>query len=96
MRLPARALEQLLQTMTSRSGAALSSAEALAPKADGPYQQIQLRITVSSDWPALIRLLQAITASHPSMFVDDLQVTRRAGARGCAGDQRRFCRNCLS
>jgi Tfp pilus assembly protein PilO len=77
-------LEQSVQAMASRGGAALASAETLAPKAEGHYQRIQLRVTVTGDWSEIIALLQAVTTSRPVMLVDDLQVagvqTVQAGA----------------
>lgn len=68
-------LEQLLQTMANQTGATLSSAEALAPQADGHYRLVQLRVTESGDWGSLVGLLRAVTGGRPAMLVDNLQVS---------------------
>ena len=77
-------LEQLMQTMTRRSGATLTSAETLGAEAAGPYRRIKLRVSVTGDWNALITLLQAATTGQPTMLVDDLQVTATQSAQSAA------------
>ena len=67
-------LEQRVHAMASHDGAALASAETLAPQAEGHYQRIQLRVTVTGDWSEIIALLQDVTTSRPVMLVDDLQI----------------------
>jgi general secretion pathway protein M len=80
-------LQQRLQEMAARAGAPLSSAEALPGEPAGAYRRIGVRVSLSTHWPALVRLLQAVAqAGSPRMLVDDLQlrsspILLRAGPR---------------
>jgi general secretion pathway protein M len=69
------ALQQRLQEMAAQAGAPLSSAEALPGEPAGAYRRIGVRVSLSAQWPALVRLLQAVAqASSPRMLVDELQL----------------------
>lgn len=68
------ALQERLQEMAARAGAPLSSAEALPGEAAGAYRRIGVRVSVSAQWPALVRLLQAVAQASPRMLADDLQL----------------------
>lgn len=68
------ALQAQIEALAATSGVALSSTELLPAEASGAYRRIGLRLTVTGQWPALIRLLQGIDQSSPGMLVDDLQL----------------------
>jgi general secretion pathway protein M len=68
------ALQERLQEMAARAGAPLSSAEALPGEAAGAYRRIGVRVSASAQWPALVRLLQAVAQASPRMLADDLQL----------------------
>ena len=70
--LAAAALQERLQAMAQRSGAALSTIEALPPEASGAYRRIKVRATLAAPYPALTQLLRGISTAAPTMLVDDL------------------------
>ena len=70
----AASLQQLVQDMAGRTGASLSSTEALPATQAGAYRRIGLHVAVSATWSVLMRLLQAIHQASPQMLVDDLQL----------------------
>jgi general secretion pathway protein M len=79
-------LQERLQEMAARVGAPLASVESLPGEAAGAWRRISLRIAVNAQWPAIVRLLQAIGTATPQMLVDDLQLrapalTLRTGPR---------------
>ena len=61
-------LQQRLQEMAARAGAPLSSAEALPGEPAGAYRRIAVRVSLSTHWPPLVRLLQAVAGAR---LVDD-------------------------
>jgi general secretion pathway protein M len=67
-------LQERLQAMAARVGAPLRSAEALPGEAAGAYRRIGVRVSASAQWPALVRLLEAVAQASPRMLVDDLQL----------------------
>ena len=67
-------LQERLQAMAGATDASLASVEALPGEQAGALRRIGLRVTLSTTWPVLIRLLGAIEAAAPRMLIDDLQV----------------------
>ena len=68
------ALQQLIQDMAGRAGAALSSTEALPAEAVASYRRIGVRVAVSAPWAVLVQLLREVGQASPQMLVDDLQI----------------------
>jgi general secretion pathway protein M len=67
-------LQQAVQDMAARSGATLSSTEALPAEQLPGYRRIGLRVAMTAPWPVLVQVLRAIGQATPQMLVDDLQV----------------------
>lgn len=78
----AASLQERLQAMAGRTGAALATTETLSVVQAGAFRQIGLRVGLRAPWPVLVRMLQQIEMATPRMLVDDLQVhgTRLATA----------------
>jgi general secretion pathway protein M len=70
----AASLQGMLEAMTQKAGAHLTSAEALPAEQVGAYRRVSLRVSVDATWPTLIHLLQSIERATPHMFVDELQL----------------------
>lgn len=70
----AATLQQAVQDMAARSGATLSSTEALPAEQVQGYRRIGLRVAMSAPWPVLVQVLRAISQATPQMLVDELQV----------------------
>lgn len=68
------ALQQRLQQIASGLGATLTSTELLSGDPAGAYRRIGIRIAVSSSWPVIVRLLDAIASDTPRLLVNDLQI----------------------
>lgn len=68
------ALQQRLQQIASGLGATLTSTELLSGDPAGAYRRIGIRIAVSSNWPVIVRLLDAIASDTPRLLVNDLQI----------------------
>lgn len=67
-------LQERVQAMAGATDASLASVEALPGEQAGALRRIGLRVSLSTTWPVLIRLLGAIEAAAPRMLIDDLQV----------------------
>jgi general secretion pathway protein M len=68
-------LQSALQDLASQSGTSLDST-ALAPvQAQGPLRKIALQVSLTANWPALIRFLSAIETGSPRMIVDGLSLS---------------------
>ncbi len=67
-------LQQRLQQIGASVGAPLASAEVLPGEPVGNYRRIGVRLSVSATWPAIVQLLDTITASAPPLLVNDLHV----------------------
>lgn len=68
------ALQQRLQQIASGLGATLASTELLSGDPAGTYRRIGIRIAVTSTWPVIVRLLEAIAGDTPRLLVNDLQI----------------------
>lgn len=67
-------LQELVQAMARDAGASLNSLETLPAEQRAQYRRVALRISVSADWPVLVRLLAGIEQASPPMLIDDLQL----------------------
>ncbi len=67
-------LQEMTQAMARRAGANLNSLETLPAETRAQYRRIALRISVSAEWPVLVRLLAEIERATPPMLIDDLQL----------------------
>ncbi len=70
----AATLQERVQEMAGRAGAALTSAETLPATQAGEYRRIGLHVTLSASWTVLVKLLQSVEQASPRMLVDDLQL----------------------
>lgn len=78
-------LQELVQAMAQDAGIALDRVETLPVELRGAYTRIGLRLALSADWPALIRLLQTLGQASPRILVDDLQLRSTGAAIGANG-----------
>lgn len=79
------ALQQLLQSLSTQTGATLASAEILPGEQLGAYRRVGVRLLISADYPVLIALIRAISASTPPLLIDDLQIQSARGFGAGAG-----------
>lgn len=70
----AAALQEQIQDMARRTGATISSVEALAADPVGDYRRIGVRVTMSGSWPVIIAFLRTMGEATPRMMADDLQM----------------------
>jgi general secretion pathway protein M len=77
--LAAANLQSRVEELAVSSGVAIGSTEGLAPANRAPYRRIGLRIVVTGEYEALVRLLAALEAAAPPLVPDNLQI--RAGLR---------------
>lgn len=70
----AASLQSMLETMSQKAGAHLTSAEALPAEQVGAYRRVALRVSVDAGWVTLIHLLRTIERATPRMFIDELQL----------------------
>lgn len=68
------ALQVRVRELANQAGVSLTSAEALPAEAIGVFRRIGMRVTATSAWPVLVRLLQALEQASPRMLVDDMQL----------------------
>lgn len=69
-------LQGRAEALSASNGLTPSSVELLPAEASGSYRRISLRLTMTGQWPALVRLLQSIEQASPRMLVDDLQINQ--------------------
>jgi general secretion pathway protein M len=67
-------LQRLVADIAARSEAQIDNALVLPAWAEGAYQRIGLRVALSTRIGPLQRILHALEAGQPSLFVDALQV----------------------
>ncbi len=72
-------LQQSVQEIAAKTGAALASTESLPAEQVGRYRRIGVRVALSAPWPMFVRFLDEITGGSPRLLVNDLQVQ---GSRG--------------
>lgn len=68
------ALQQAVQDMAARTGATVTSAEALPADDAGTYRRISLHVTVNGSWPSIVALFGAVADAAPRMLVDDVSL----------------------
>jgi general secretion pathway protein M len=67
-------LQRLVADIAARSEAQIDNALVLPARAEGAYQRIGLRVALSTRIGPLQRILHALEAGQPSLFVDALQI----------------------
>jgi general secretion pathway protein M len=67
-------LQERVQIMATAAGATPTSVETLAAEQTGTWRRIGLRVALTTTWPVLVMLLQALDQATPRMLVDDLHV----------------------
>lgn len=67
-------LQRLVGDVAARSEAQIDNVLVLPARAEGAYQRIGLRVTLSTRIGPLQRILHALEAGQPSLFVDALQI----------------------
>ena len=71
----AAGLQETLQTMATAESLTIGSNEIMPAAADGTYRRIEVRLSINSDYPSLIALLNAIAASPTPLVVTGLDLT---------------------
>jgi general secretion pathway protein M len=72
--LAAAMLQDRVQSLAQKTGARVTSEEALPAVGAGPYQRISLRIAVAAPYPILADMLREIEGATPPLIVDDLHL----------------------
>ena len=72
-------LQQSVQEIAAKTGAALASTEALPAEQVGRYRRIGVRVALSAPWPMFVHFLDGVTDGSPRLLVNDLQIQ---GTRG--------------
>ncbi|MGK9171314.1 type II secretion system protein M [Inquilinus limosus] len=67
-------LQRLVGDIAARSEAQIDNVLVLPARAEGAYQRIGLRVSLSTRIGPLQRILHALEAGQPSLFVDALQI----------------------
>jgi len=67
-------LQRLVGDVAARSEAQIDNALVLPARPEGAYQRIGLRVALSTRIGPLQRILHALEAGQPSLFVDALQI----------------------
>ena len=68
-------LQETLQTMATAAHLTIGSAEILPASDDGAYRRIEVRLSITSDYPDMIALLNAIATSDTPLVVTGLDLT---------------------
>jgi general secretion pathway protein M len=68
-------LQTALQTLATQAGTSLDSVALLPAEPAGAVRRISVQVSVTSTWPVLIALLDAIETARPRMIVDALSLT---------------------
>jgi hypothetical protein len=75
----AAALQSTVKGLVSQGGATLASAEILAGTAEGKYQRVGIRVSLSGDLSVLTTVLRGISEAHPVLFVDNMEIRSQGG-----------------
>ncbi len=68
-------LQSALQILASQAGTNIDSAELLPAQQSGALRRISMQVSVTSSWPVLVALLQAIGTAHPYMIVGQISLS---------------------
>jgi general secretion pathway protein M len=71
----AAGLQETLQTLATTANLTIGSIEILPASDDGSYRRIEVRLSITSDYPSLIALLNAIATSTTPLVVTGLDLT---------------------
>lgn len=67
-------LQSRVEQLAVANGVSISSTEAIAAEDRGPYRRIGLRIAVSGNFEAIVKLLSAIREAAPPLVLANLQI----------------------
>ena len=67
-------LQNRLEQLAAANGVTISSTEAIAAEDRGPYRRIGLRVAISGNYEAIIKLLSAIREAAPPLILANLQM----------------------
>jgi general secretion pathway protein M len=68
-------LQSMLQNLATTAGTTIDSAALLPAQPSGTLRRISMQVSVTTTWPVLIALLEAIGTSHPYLIVDQISLT---------------------
>ena len=71
----AAGLQETLQSLAAADNLTVGSTEILPAADDGTYRRIEVRISITSDYPSLVALLSGIAASETPLVVVGLDLT---------------------
>jgi general secretion pathway protein M len=67
-------LQRRIEELATPTGVTISSTEAVAAESRGAYRRIGLRLAVSAEYAAIVKLLGAIDAAAPPLVLRSLQI----------------------
>lgn len=68
-------LQSMLQGLATTAGTTIDSAALLPAQQSGALRRISMQVSVTTTWPVLIALLEAIGTAHPDLIVDQISLT---------------------
>jgi Tfp pilus assembly protein PilO len=67
-------LQSRVEQLAAANGVTITSTEAIPAEDRGPYRRIGLRLTVSGQYDAIVKLLAAVEEAQPPIVVGNLQM----------------------
>jgi general secretion pathway protein M len=67
-------LQRRIEELATSTGVTISSTEAVSAENRGVYRRIGLRLAVSGEYAAIVKLLGAIDAAAPPLVLSNLQI----------------------
>jgi general secretion pathway protein M len=68
-------LQSLLQGLATTAGTTLDSAALLPAQDTGALRRVSMQVSVTTTWPVLIALLEAIGTTHPYLIVGQISLS---------------------
>jgi general secretion pathway protein M len=78
----AASLQSHLEELAAAAGVEVGSSEGRAPENRGAYRRIGLRLAVSGEYEAIVKLLSAIETAAPPLILTNLQLHAALRPRG--------------
>jgi general secretion pathway protein M len=74
-------LQDQIKNVVSTHGGKLQSAQILAPASEKELTRVSVRVVMSSEVPALQKILYDLETASPYLFIDDVDVRKRVTRR---------------
>ena len=85
--LAAAALQEDVSAKIERSGGTIRSIQTLPVKTDGDFKKVGIRVQLTAKLGSLARILHALEAGKPYVFIDNLDVKNRRGRKARQAQQ---------